>query len=308
MGILKKISWDASAFHQHFGATLESFAEILRRVTELMAQRNQSTRNVGRPRKLCTRQALAMTLRWQRDATCLRTLAAEYGVSISTARRNALEIEVLLDEAVAVHEDGPTPEIACVTIDATETQIQRPKTGQKKYYSGKKKCHTAKTTAVTDLATGQIVAVSQTVPGSIHDFAAYKQMAPLSPNTFILADSGYQGIEKLHAHSWVPEKKPKNSKLDVISSFSNRILAKFRVGAEHIFAKIKAFKILDHKYRNRLSRYNRTFRIVAGLVNMDMARPTALQRWQESIHRRCEDSMKLFREADEFAEAALGAA
>lgn len=299
---------NASQFHQRFGVTPESFIELNRKITELMARRNPSNRKVGRPRKLCTWQALAMTLRWHRDAVCLRTLASDYGISISTAQRNILEMEALLEEVVVICRDGPIPELACVTIDATETQIQRPKNGQEKYYSGKKKYHTAKTTAVTDLATGQIVAVSQTVPGSVHDFAAHKQMAPFPPNTLVLADSAYQGIGKLHARSWITAKKPKNGKLDVISSFLNRALAKLRMGAEHIFAKIKAFKILDHKYRNPFGRYNRTFCIVAGLVNMDMARPATRQRWQDSIHRRCEDSMKLLREADEFAKMALGAA
>jgi hypothetical protein len=133
---------------------------------------------------------------WHREAACLRVLAREYGVSTSTVHRTIDETEAILAEIVAIHKDAPMPDVLCVTLDATETQIQRPGKDQRAYYSGKKKHHTAKTTGYDR---HQILAVSQTVPGAVHDFTAYKQMELSSSNTLILADSGYQGIAKLHA-------------------------------------------------------------------------------------------------------------
>ena len=55
-------------------------------------------------------------------------------------------------------------------VDATEQPTQRPKDAeaQKRYYSGKKKRHTLKTQIVV-APDGELMAVSQTVPGSRHD-------------------------------------------------------------------------------------------------------------------------------------------
>ena len=55
-------------------------------------------------------------------------------------------------------------EISCedaeyLILDATEQPIQRPKKGQKKYYSGKKKRHTVKTQYVVN-SDGKIESVS----------------------------------------------------------------------------------------------------------------------------------------------------
>lgn len=306
MSTIAMFPGNASAFRRHFGVLPECFTEILGRVERFMAQSRLSARKVGRPRKLSTEQILAMTLRWHRESACLRTLAHEYQISISTAHRNISAMEAVLAEVIAVREEDEVPEVMCVTIDGTSTQIQRPKREQNKHYSGKKKRHELNTTVVTDLAIGQIIVVSQTVPGSIHDFAAYKQMKPFPESTLVLADSGYQGIAKLHPKSLIPHKKPKQGKLDAISSCCNRALALLRVSAEHIFCKIKAFKILEYRWRNRLARYNRTFRIIAGFVNMDMARPDAVKRWQENVSRRIQSAITLFHEADGLIATALG--
>ena len=54
-------------------------------------------------------------------------------------------------------------------LDATEQPIQRPKKGQKKYYSGKKKRHTIKTQYVVN-SDGKIESVSKPYEGKKHDF------------------------------------------------------------------------------------------------------------------------------------------
>jgi hypothetical protein len=50
--------------------------------------------------------------------------------------------------------------------------------------------------------------------GPVHDFALY-QRSNLEPHESleILADSGYQGLQKLHAKGQTPWKKPRNSGL-----------------------------------------------------------------------------------------------
>ena len=60
-------------------------------------------------------------------------------------------------------------EIEAVIVDVTQQQIERPKKGQKPYYSGKKKHHTLKI-EIRITRKGRIIHVSKTKPGSVHDF------------------------------------------------------------------------------------------------------------------------------------------
>lgn len=62
--------------------------------------------------------------------------------------------------------------------------------------------------------TGLILDV-QTTKGSVHDFKLYKKTCPgwLPVNASYQADSGYQGIAKLHDQTSIPFKKPKGSEL-----------------------------------------------------------------------------------------------
>jgi hypothetical protein len=60
---------------------------------------------------------------------------------------------------------------------------------------------------------GEIVYVSKTRPGSIHDFTVYKEGRPLLKDTRAYVDSGYQGLDKIHAQTELPYKKSKKHPL-----------------------------------------------------------------------------------------------
>jgi hypothetical protein len=99
------------------------------------------------------------------------------------------------------------PEV--VVIDVTETPIERPKVGQKQYYSGKKKQHTLKCQVIADRDSAEIICLCFG-EGRRHDFSLFKVSGVhLHPETESLQDSGYQGIEAYHSQSYVPIKKPK---------------------------------------------------------------------------------------------------
>ena len=76
-----------------------------------------------------------------------------------------------------------------------------------------------------------------------------------------LGDKGYQGIQKLHANSRIPKKKPRDSQLSREEKKSNQELAKVRVVVEHINRKLKIFKILSDRYRNRRKRFALRFNL-----------------------------------------------
>ncbi|MEI1375326.1 transposase family protein [Nostoc sp. UHCC 0926] len=72
-----------------------------------------------------------------------------------------------------------------------------------------------------------------------------------------LEDSGYQGISKLHTNGHLPQKKPKGGKLTKEQKQSNRALASRRVVIEHVNRRLKVFRILSQRYRNRRKRNGR---------------------------------------------------
>ena len=70
-----------------------------------------------------------------------------FGIDDSRVCRLIRRIESLLAQVVAIskREKLTQEEIASLLLDATEQPIERPKKGQKAFYSGKKKRHTLKT-------------------------------------------------------------------------------------------------------------------------------------------------------------------
>lgn len=87
-----------------------------------------------------------------------------------------------------------------------------------------------------------------------------------------LADKGYQGIRKYHANSLIPKKKPRKSRLSQEDKRQNKQLAQRRITLEHINRKLKIFRILAEKYRNRRQRFGLRFNLIAGLYNYELLR------------------------------------
>lgn len=107
--------------------------------------------------------------------------------------------------------------------------------------------------------------------GPTHDFALYKQ-SKVEPHESleVLADSGYQGLSKLHGKGKTPHKKPRKSELTDEQKQSNRELAQRRVVVEHVIRSLKIFRILAERYRNRRKRFRVRFNLIAGLHNYEL--------------------------------------
>jgi hypothetical protein len=107
--------------------------------------------------------------------------------------------------------------------------------------------------------------------GPVHDFALYKR-SKVEPheNLELLADSGYQGLQKLHEKSKTPQKKPRKSDLTDKQKQSNRELARRRFVVEHVIRSLKIFRILAERYRNRRKRFAIRFNLIAGLHNFEL--------------------------------------
>lgn len=63
--------------------------------------------------------------------------------------------------------------------------------------------------------------------GKTHDFRLFKQsQVSFNQDIECLVDKGYQGIQKLHPNSQVPQKKPRNSELTGEDKNRNQELAR----------------------------------------------------------------------------------
>ncbi len=120
-------------------------------------------------------------------------------------------------------------------------------------------------------ATGQILRTAFGT-GRTHDFRLFKQhRIPMLPEQLCLADKGYQGLAKLHPHSCIPTKKSKKAKLSVQERQYNQMLASLRIVAEHTNRRLKVWRILAERYRNRRRRFGLRFNLIAAIVNIELA-------------------------------------
>jgi hypothetical protein len=83
------------------------------------------------------------------------------------------------------------------------------------------------------------------------------------------ADSGYQGISEIHKNSETPKRKPKGGELTEEEKAGNRRISRERILIENINSKIKVFKIMSCKYRNRRKRHNLRVNLICGIINAD---------------------------------------
>jgi hypothetical protein len=81
---------------------------------------------------------------------------------------------------------------------------------------------------------------------------------------------GDQGIAKLLAFSQSPTKKPKSSNLSKVRRQENRTLATQRIVIEQVNRKLKIFRILSERYRNRRRRFGLRFNLIAGIYNYEL--------------------------------------
>ena len=107
--------------------------------------------------------------------------------------------------------------------------------------------------------------------GRTHDFRLFKEnYAGIAHNILCLADTGYLGINKLHTNSQIPAKNSKLHKLTPEQKASNRALAKQRIFCEHVIGRLKVFRILRDKYRNRRKRFGLRFNLIAAIYNFEL--------------------------------------
>jgi hypothetical protein len=107
--------------------------------------------------------------------------------------------------------------------------------------------------------------------GKTHDFKLFKD----SKVRWIqqiqgIADSGYTGIKKLQSSSLIPKKRSKGKPLSKEEKRINRAISSERVLNENVIGRLKRFRILTDKYRNRRKRFGLRFNLIAGIHNWEL--------------------------------------
>lgn len=83
-------------------------------------------------------------------------------------------------------------------------------------------------------------------------------------------------MTRLHANSRTPRKKMPKQPLSAPDKQLNRQLAKQRVVVEQVIGKLKVFKNLAERYRNRRKRFGLRFNLIAAIYNFELLLPTII--------------------------------
>ena len=126
---------------------------------------------------------------------------------------------------------------------------------------------------IADRKTEQIIS-TELFNGKAHDLTIFKQTTKVAPSVRIIGDSGYRGLQKLHKYTLLPIRhKADICKLTeqqkLTRRATNKKIASVRMKIEHIIGRIKRFKIVAEKYRNRLKRLLLRFNLICGIVNLE---------------------------------------
>ena len=106
--------------------------------------------------------------------------------------------------------------------------------------------------------------------GKHHDFKVYKNSkVRAKPKTTMETDTGFQGIQEIHANSVLPRKRSKNHPLTQEDKQHNRAVSSSRVLVENVIGFIKRFHVMADRYRNRRKRFGLRFNLIAGICNFD---------------------------------------
>jgi hypothetical protein len=115
--------------------------------------------------------------------------------------------------------------------------------------------------------TGKIIC-THFANGKTHDFNLFKK-SKIRPqkSVKIIADSGCQGLKKLHSNCETPVKKRKKQPLTQMKKQYNQSLASSRILNENVIGYVKRFKIIADTYRNRRKRFRLRFNLISTFYN-----------------------------------------
>jgi len=219
-----------------------------------------------------------------------QALAVLYGVDRSTVTRAVHEVRPLLAKRGFAVPGQPGVRLktladvfayaaACrvrLRIDATETQVRRPRANRverRAFVSGKKKQNTSKTTTICD-GQGRTLWTGCVRPGRMHDQTAIKtegieKLLRQHPTVEVTVDDGYRGLaetfpDQVHAPPRKPRKDAPAERAAAYKTARTKQSSQ-RICVEHAIAEHKQWRSVQ-RWIGRRQSYGETHLTVAGLV------------------------------------------
>lgn len=270
---ITKLKQHPKTFTRLFGIEPRKFDELVMKIHPLWvkaeSKRLRHPRKIkkggGRRYKLTLEDAVAMLLLYTRAYVTHVFLGALFDVHESAICRYFARIRPITEAVFNLptrNVDLREEEIMRLVVDATEQRTERRQEGSG--YSGKKKAHTVKTQIVVD-GRGDVRHISPSVPGNVHDKKLFDQSGIRLPD-HARGDLGYLGTNVA-----IPFKSSKLHPLTQRQKDHNTRHSRKRIIVEHVFASLKAFRILADRFRGSLTHYHQYFLIVCGLRNLARA-------------------------------------
>jgi len=76
-------------------------------------------------------------------------------------------------------------------------------------------------------------------------------------------------VEKIHSNSEIPRKSSKLKPLTKKEKKENLKLSRTRVKVEHVIGKIKIFRIVSERHRNRRKYHDLRMKLICGIYNFE---------------------------------------
>lgn len=243
----------------------------------------------GPPIHLSVIDQILLSVVWLRLYPTHEVLGYLFEVSDSTARRAIERMLPLLEQSgrdtMRMPDPGKRqhrqidallkdlPELM-VVVDSFEQRVQRPavRSTADGYYSGKKRQHTLKGQVAIHEQTGQVVDVSDSVPGPTADIKLLEHsglMARLPVGVGAMGDLAYVGIDKLDAQhvGAAPRRKPRGQPRPAEDVAYNTAFSRRRMGVEHTIGRIRRYQAITMTDRNHRQDHSARVRAIAGLAN-----------------------------------------
>ena len=285
-----------TVFLKMTGLRIKEFAQLVEDVIPLFVSSEEARldrpdrqRDLGGGRRatLDARDQILMTVIWLRLYPTQDVLGYFFGVSQAVVSNYIAHVLPVLEQAgrdtMRMPDPGrkrrksldklleDLPEMV-VVIDSFEQKVQRPqdKDEQESYFSGKKQAHTLKSQVTVDEDTGEIVDVSDSVPGPTADITLLDQsevLDKLPEGVGGIGDAAYQGIDKRHPLGASPRKKPKGKKRPPEDKAYNSAFSSRRIIVENSIGRMRRYQSVTQPDRHH--RHYHTARVVAvaGLAN-----------------------------------------
>lgn len=246
-------------------------------MVRIVREKEKQKKKLGRPTKLIIEDQILLTLQYLREYRTYYHMGQDWKISESSTCRIVSKIENTLIQSRRFSLPGKKKLLDTyldedlILMDVMESPIERPTKHQKRFYSGKQREHTLKTQVIFGQKSNKIMCLAHS-KGKMHDFKLFKNsQTKFHQFLKVIADKGYQGIAKLHDFSRTPIKKSKKKKLTKDQKKYNRELNRLRVVVEHVNRRLKIFKILSYRYRNRHRRFGLRSNLIAGIYNYELA-------------------------------------